>query len=268
LVYDSSGCLTVTDSLFVSLSEWQGGAIWTGSLVTDAIIQDSSFHSCSSLSGTDAVGGGAINHDGGTLNITRCCGINCSASMYGNFVRFSKSGTSHVISHLSMISHGTAYDFSGVSGICCEPNVGLELFFINSSFCATRSYGSVVCSMGGIGDSGVLYSLLYVNAVNCSGGSSTVDNSRLLPDCSVTLCNFYMNSASLGVVATSSPSLSLSIDHCIFKDNIGNRDLYLYGTTAKLQVSNCIFSAPSIPSSYADDLSGNSFDSFTQSRCH
>jgi hypothetical protein len=238
--------------VFVGQQADLGGAILTGSSVTQVTIQDSSFHSCYSRGH-----GGAIDHAGSALNITRCCAVNCSALTQGNFLRLTKSNSSHTISGFSMVSIGASSN-SGIGGIYCASNIGLTMSFVNSSACTALNYGSVVYSTGGT----LIYLLRYINAVN-SMGYSAFDNNDVSAASSVTFCNLYANEASNGVISSYNYQADLVVDQCIFKDNSGNRDLYAIHN--KIQASNCVFSATTIPSSYAINFGGNLLGTTTPS---
>jgi hypothetical protein len=270
LVFHSADCLTVTDSRFIDQHGVTGGAIWTDSSVTHATIQDSLFYSCYSPECEErgwgdcwdwirSGYGGAINHDGSSLALTRCCGVGCYAWLFGNFVRLTKRDSSHVISHLSMVSIGISSSYAGIGGIYCDGTIGLTINCINSTSCFAYGFGSVVYSAD---DSG-FYSLTYANTVNCKDCYSMVENDNISPCSSVTFCNFYGNGANRGVISSYSSTSPLSIDQCIFNGNAGNRDLY--AKSLKLEVSNCFFSSPSFPSSYAGDFTGNTVSSVTES---
>jgi hypothetical protein len=86
-IQGESSCLRVTDCTFADQKGTHGGAVYMRNGTPDSDIEYSTFHNCSATrTGASESYGGALDLCSDTTTLTRCCGRDCWAKDYGQFL--------------------------------------------------------------------------------------------------------------------------------------------------------------------------------------
>jgi hypothetical protein len=228
----------VYNCLFRSLTNSNdGGALYCSSSVNKLLVEQSSFISCRTTSGS---GGGVLfyNMGKGECVLSRICGFDCSATVYGQFARIiTRTGINykdHVndtsLTHSLVMSSNIIYTLDLNYGNTLCPSVN-----ITNNVC--RSQTALYCYPSSSDTGCVSYSSIVNNTANdynCiyltnSGSSHYIDT-----------CNILNNKQASSSYGTIYAYANLLIkDSCILGNNIGKTVFYQNYASAKITISNC-----------------------------
>jgi hypothetical protein len=189
--------------------------------------------------------GGACDIISGELHFSRCCGVDCSTSTQGQFLRASNSAHDSCVTLCTFVTCGLATG-NAHGGLYYNGARRDLLEFLNFTSCtiASDQLGSAVY----FAETGPRV-VSYITVSKCAGGSAIEDSREL--DQSITVLeytNFYNNNHVSGLVEIYRGPIAVT--SCVFFGNTpSGRELWYYYTpTATYTVTNCVFSGP-IPSS-------------------
>jgi hypothetical protein len=219
-------------------------------LVLHCTISDSRFSGCHSDSEFGAPGiGGAIRVDYPSLDISRVCGVNCSAHGYGHFLNrggydsTSDLRTNTSFSQFSLIScpsptYGGGSWSGGLEGVVCHDRntVGNETN-LNFTACTSDKTATLLVDMPFAGPVNYVLSCSFLTVVFC--GTAVGINLSVDAPPEISFSNFYNNTMDNAVIYTRGKSIT--IKYCVFSGNSG-ADVKSDSGTHRMTVVSCVFS--------------------------
>jgi hypothetical protein len=260
-------CYRFTDCLFEDLSgSANGGAILLGDtddFSTSASITRTTFHRCCAT-GSGGQRGGAIFSESQELEILQSCVVGCRADLLGGFVDIWETDCQNRFTGVSCVACGQPGIGDGT--VNCGSNLRLSLDTMNFTNCAAVAEGSALKA----GMTNVQFTMVYITCVGNGVGTVIHSSQSSGTASSVSMSNFYDNSASGGVLCCSG-GIGLSVSDCIFRSSGDPATapapaIVIVGSFSRpFSISKCVFSGAPPSSEWASLDSANVFDSLTLS---
>jgi hypothetical protein len=253
-------CAEISGCVFANLvlNSNSGGAVYAVQKQQTWIL-DCAFSSCFA-----SIGGGACAVGSTALTIVECCGVNCYAANWGQFLMGAPNvlmGTS--IRLCSFV--GCAPQSQSSPGVDCLslPNsLGDVLQYANFTSNCVVTTGAVLTVESRPADDLISYLTVSKCSAEAAISNFRAGSSRV----TIEYANFFDNtvkntassSSALFYVATSaSADLRMSLSNCYFRGNTANR-IYVASQSARFEFNRCAFSdaEPSSAPAGADNVWG------------
>jgi hypothetical protein len=258
LDYTRPTCLDVIDCLFKNQEDFWGGALYCSA--ADLSVTSTTFVGCSAWDLLTITYGGAICHDGGSADITRCCFLEDTSLDYGNAITFGCAKPGRV----NDCSFVRCKDESSTSrgGIYTEVKPDFTLTRLNFSDCRStnrNSWGVVLYSDKDAGS----WTFSECTVVRCYSGSGIDHQSATVPK--VSTSGFYNNSFAPDDALLSANRFGFDVSSSIFSGNTRELCIVSSSPSQKFSVSNCVFSGLLPPGNFYKMTTDNQLQTQTAS---
>jgi hypothetical protein len=260
-------CIVMRDCVFSVFAQpnsgdW-GGCAHFGEGFDQVSVLQCAFHSVSNPNR-----GGALSLQSASADVNGSCfdAVTCTVNEPGNAMLYDRNGGVFNVLTSSFVNCGTATTTTKGT-ILIDKNADFSFLYLNFTECRTESAAPDGDSNVGFvffafANSNRPWFFRYSTVLKCSGFTGV--HHREASAGTVEYCNFYANAAHADRGLLFSHATGMVVKYCIF--DASGPEVYLdKGATVSFSMIGCVFSSTSLPASYVDTLSGNTFGENTAS---